>query len=82
MKRKNPSNEHRVKCHYVQAFISETLRFRPFLPMGLPHKTVVDTEAGGKKIPAGTMVSSMMVHQMGDEEGLERSSGIQSRTIH
>lgn len=65
---KNPSNEHRVKCHYVQAFISETLRFRPFLPMGLPHKTVVDTEAGGKKIPGGTMVSSMMVHQMGDEK--------------
>lgn len=62
-----PNNDHRQKCHYVQAFISETLRFRPFLPMGLAHKTVVNTEVNGISIPKGTMVSSMMCQQLGDE---------------
>ena len=40
--------EHRdiIECHYVNAFISETLRFRPVLPFGVPHKTVHDIEIG------------------------------------
>jgi len=31
-------------CHYVNAFISETLRFRNVAPFSVPHKTVSDIE--------------------------------------
>lgn len=51
-----PTMNDRDKLPYTVAFILETLRFYPIVPVGLPHKTASDTEAGGRKIPKGTGV--------------------------
>ncbi|XP_054156527.1 steroid 17-alpha-hydroxylase/17,20 lyase-like [Oppia nitens] len=48
------------ECHYINAFISETLRFRCANPLGVPHKTMANTEIDGLSIPAQTTV---IVHQ-------------------
>ncbi|KAJ8580951.1 cytochrome P450 [Rhizopogon salebrosus TDB-379] len=41
---------------YLQAFISEALRWRPLTPSGVAHKTNRDVIWGGYCIPAGTTV--------------------------
>jgi cytochrome P450 len=41
-----PIQEDRNNCHYVNAFISEAMRFRPISPMGLAHKNVVQSKIG------------------------------------
>ncbi|KAI1293483.1 Cytochrome P450 2B19 [Halotydeus destructor] len=52
--------ELKSRLNYTQAFISETLRFRPILPIGLPHKATVDSSIAGHPIKKGTQVS--MIH--------------------
>jgi hypothetical protein len=34
------------ECHYINAFISEALRYRNANPLGVPHKTLEDTDIG------------------------------------
>ena len=34
------------ECHYIQAFISETMRYRLVVPLALFHKAVVNTNIG------------------------------------
>ncbi|CAG2180627.1 unnamed protein product, partial [Oppiella nova] len=46
-----PTHEDRNRCHYVMAFITETLRFRNITPMGVPHKAVVQSTIGKYTIP-------------------------------
>ncbi|CAG2183102.1 unnamed protein product, partial [Oppiella nova] len=46
-----PTHEDRNRCHYVMAFITETLRFRNITPMGVPHKAVVQSTIGNYTIP-------------------------------
>ena len=41
-----PTHEDRNRCHYVMAFITETLRFRNIVPQGLPHRAIVRTTIG------------------------------------
>ena len=41
-----PTLEDKEHCHYVMAFISETLRIRNALPIGLPHKTTAECKIG------------------------------------
>jgi cytochrome P450 len=41
-----PVQEDRNNCHYVNAFISEAMRFKPIVPMGLAHKNVVQSKIG------------------------------------
>lgn len=41
-----PVQEDRERCHYVNAFISEGLRYRPAAPIGVPHKNVVQSKIG------------------------------------
>ncbi|XP_054167351.1 cytochrome P450 2C31-like [Oppia nitens] len=49
-------HEDRQRCHYVMAFIAETLRFRNVFPSGLMHKAVVDSKIGNHMIPKDTSV--------------------------
>ncbi|XP_054154924.1 cytochrome P450 2E1-like [Oppia nitens] len=46
-----PRHQDRQQCPYVMAFIAETLRFRNVLPLGLPHKSMVDSKIGNYTIP-------------------------------
>ena len=45
-----PTHEDRNRCHYVMAFISETLRFSNIAPTGLQHVAVVDNKIGNSNI--------------------------------
>ncbi|CAG2117293.1 unnamed protein product, partial [Medioppia subpectinata] len=53
-------------CHYINAFISETLRFRPVLPFGVPHKTTQKIELDELTLPANTLVVVHQHHIMND----------------
>ena len=44
-----PTHEDRNHCHYVMAFISETLRIRNIAPTGVNHKAVVTSTIGHSK---------------------------------
>ena len=39
-----PIQDDRMKCHYINAFISECLRHRIVAPTAVPHKTLCDVE--------------------------------------
>ena len=41
---------------YCQALFLEVLRWRPTLPLGIPHRLMVNDEYNGYQIPAGSMV--------------------------
>ena len=40
---------------YIQALVKESLRWRPVLPMGIPHRTTEDDWYEGMFIPKGTI---------------------------
>ena len=39
-----PVQNDKQNCHYINAFISETLRHRIILPLSVPRKTICDVE--------------------------------------
>ena len=41
---------------YCRALVMEVLRWRPAVPMGIPHRVSVDDEYQGYHIPAGTII--------------------------
>ena len=41
---------------YVQAILLEVTRWMPVVPMGIPHRAMVDDEYRGMHIPAGCMI--------------------------
>ncbi len=43
-----PVQEDRNDCHYVNAFISESMRYKSIAPMGEFHKNVVQSKIGNK----------------------------------
>ncbi|XP_054154801.1 steroid 17-alpha-hydroxylase/17,20 lyase-like [Oppia nitens] len=51
-----PSHEDRHRCHYLMSYISETLRFRNVIPMGVYHKSVTTSRIGDYTIPEGMPV--------------------------
>ncbi|CAG2122706.1 unnamed protein product, partial [Medioppia subpectinata] len=51
-----PTHEDRNRCHYVMAFIAETLRARNVARFGVTHKAVVDTKIDNVFVPKGTDV--------------------------
>ncbi|CAG2102534.1 unnamed protein product, partial [Medioppia subpectinata] len=55
-----PTHEDRNRCHYVMAFIAETMRYRNVVPTGVPHKALVDTKLDKYTIPKNM---SVMVYQ-------------------
>lgn len=51
-----PTIEDRDALPYVTAIIKEALRWRPVLPMAVPHITTADDEYRGYHIPKGSIV--------------------------
>lgn len=51
-----PTIEHKARCPYTNAFISEVTRFRSVSPLGFNHKAMVDSSIRGFRIKAGTEV--------------------------
>lgn len=52
--------EDRMKCHYVNAFISECLRFRPVAPISLSHAAMCDAKIGNYFVPKGCFVAPLI----------------------
>ena len=51
-----PSMDEHMRLPYTFACVAELLRYRPVVPIGLPHKAAQDTEIGGYLIRKGTQV--------------------------
>jgi cytochrome P450 len=47
---------------YIQALVKETLRWRPALPLGVPHSTTEDNWYEGMFIPKGTLCFANLWH--------------------
>jgi len=63
-----PSFDDTSNLPYVNAFIKEVLRWRPVLPMGVPHSPLEDDEYQGYHIPKGvTIVENQWAINTDDE---------------
>lgn len=51
-----PSMDDKAKMPFMEATILEIMRIRTVAPLAVPHLTQCDTEVGGYKVPANTMV--------------------------
>ena len=51
-----PDFSDRSSLVYVNAIITESLRYHNVLPLGAPHRTIDDDEFRGYYIPAGTVI--------------------------
>ncbi|KZO99730.1 cytochrome P450 [Calocera viscosa TUFC12733] len=51
-----PTFEDREKLPFVDAIVKETLRWRPGVPLSLPHRASEEFEYRGYVIPAGTVI--------------------------
>ncbi|EIW83762.1 cytochrome P450 [Coniophora puteana RWD-64-598 SS2] len=51
-----PSFEDRPSMPYIEAIIREVLRWRPVVPLGIPHATAIDDYYEGYFIPKGAIV--------------------------
>ncbi len=49
--------DHKDSLHYTRAVILELLRYSSVVALGIPRKTLKDTELCGTPVPAGTNVS-------------------------
>ncbi|KAF3403520.1 Cytochrome P450 monooxygenase yanC [Penicillium rolfsii] len=50
-----PSFDDRDELQYISAAVKEGLRWRPFVPLGVPHMLTEDDEYEGYRFPAGTV---------------------------
>ena len=51
-----PELDDRDSLPYCQAVLLETLRWRPALPLGVPHSLMVDDVYNGYHLPAGSLI--------------------------
>ena len=70
-----PSFSDRSSLVYINAIITESLRYHNALPLGAPHRTVNDDEFRGYFIPAGTVVQANVWY------AASRSADIQVRRL-
>lgn len=61
------TQEDKNRCHLVNAFITEVLRVKNIVPMGVTHRTTCDTVIENHKIPKGTFVNVLQGFIMKDE---------------
>ena len=63
-----PTHEDRNRCHYVMAFITETLRHSNVVPSGVQHKAMINTKLGEYTIPEGIEVIAFQGYIMHQKE--------------
>ncbi|EKM51548.1 uncharacterized protein PHACADRAFT_176971 [Phanerochaete carnosa HHB-10118-sp] len=63
-----PEIEDRDALPFITAMVKECLRWRPPLPLALPHRSVADDEYRGFHIPAGSVVIGNAWAILHDEE--------------
>lgn len=51
-----PTHEDRPQLPYIEAIISEVLRWHPVVPLGLPHLNTADDNYKGYFIPKGSII--------------------------
>ena len=51
-----PTFEDRASLPYLNALLTEVLRWHPVAPIALPHRSINDDDYSGYHIPAGTIV--------------------------
>ena len=56
-KNRLPTFDDRSSLPYVEAVLRETLRWRPALPLAMPHATIKDDIYKGFYIPKGKLIS-------------------------
>ena len=54
------THEDRNACHYVNAFITEALRFRGVVPLGVPHKAFTDYKLGNYCLKLNLFIQNML----------------------
>ncbi|KAJ7366653.1 cytochrome P450 [Mycena albidolilacea] len=62
-----PGFEHRPTLPYCEAVVREVLRWRPIVPLGVPHATTEDDIYNGYFIPKGTIVLANIWAMVHDE---------------
>ncbi|KAH9937810.1 cytochrome P450 [Epithele typhae] len=63
-----PEKEDEPSLHYIQALAKECLRWRPVVPLGIPHRSLQDDEYKGYFIPAGSLVFANVWAYLQDEK--------------
>ena len=56
-----PEWEDHDSLPYCQAVLLEVLRWRPTVPLGIPHRVMVDDQYGDYHIPCGALIMSVRV---------------------
>ena len=41
-----PVQDDKLNCHFTNAFITECMRYRGIVPLGVPHKAICDVTIG------------------------------------
>lgn len=67
-KEKQPCENDRLRMHYIEAFLNETMRYHCAGPILVPRSTTVATEIHGYKIPEETFIMVNMWSCMRDPE--------------
>ncbi|XP_054167198.1 cytochrome P450 2A9-like [Oppia nitens] len=68
-----PTHEDRQRCHYVMAFIAETLRFRNVVPGGVFHKAMITSKIGDYTIQKDMPVFAYQGFILRDDKYWENS---------
>ncbi|XP_066933392.1 uncharacterized protein [Clytia hemisphaerica] len=69
--KKNMTLEESQKCHYLRAFLHESLRTKDVSPLGVPHRAQTDIEIEGYTIPKNTTVFFNLYAMHNDESLFE-----------
>lgn len=63
-----PNLDDRKNMPYTEACLREMMRFDTLVPLGVPHRAIVDTTIGGYHVPENSMISANYVMLHMDEK--------------